>query len=59
MKPYTLHVRQDALDEDEEIRAWYEERSGGLGERFLIALDSCFEDLIKSPLLQMRKEPFR
>jgi len=31
MKRYTLHVRQAALDEAEEIRAWYEEQSGGLG----------------------------
>ena len=34
-------------------------KAGALGDRFLFALDACFEDLIRSPLQQMRKEPFR
>lgn len=59
MKSFQLHVRQAALEEADEISAWYEAQSAGLGDRFLDALDNCFDDLKVNPFLQLRKEPFR
>lgn len=59
MKRLALDVRQAALDEAATISAWYEEQQPGLGNRFLLALDACFDDLMSSPFRQMRKEPFR
>lgn len=59
MSRFDLAVRQQALDEAEAIRAWYEEQRPGLGERFVEALDACFDELIESPFLQVRKDPFR
>ncbi len=59
MKLNALDVRQAALDEAAAISDWYEDQQTGLGDRFLTALDACFEDLMSSPFRQVRKEPFR
>ena len=59
MKRFALDARQVALDDAAAICDWYEEQQPGLGDRFLAALDACFEDLMSSPFRQVRKEPFR
>ena len=59
MNRYKLVVRQEAKDEAEAIRAWYEEQSPDLGDRFVNGLDACFDELIENPNLQIRKESFR
>mgnify|MGYP001155433852 CR=1 FL=1 len=49
MKKYNLVVKEDADQEIIDAYLWYEERSEGLGERFLSCLDECFETICKNP----------
>jgi len=59
MKSYALVVRDEAQDETEAIRDWYEEKSAGLGERFVLALEATFKRIRINPFYQVRKSDYR
>jgi hypothetical protein len=41
------------------VRAYYEGRTGGLGDRFITALEACYAELRLNPFFAMRKPPYR
>jgi plasmid stabilization system protein ParE len=47
---YRLIVDAGAEDDIDVAYRWYEERSRGLGTRFLDELESCFERVILNPV---------
>lgn len=49
MKNYNLIIKLEAGQEITEAYQWYERKSDGLGERFLDALDDCFEAIDINP----------
>lgn len=49
MKKYSLSITDDAVTEINQAYLWYEDKSNGLGERFLDSLDYCFNSVIKAP----------
>ncbi len=59
MKVFSLVVRDEAQDETELIRLWYEEQSPGLGERFVTALEAAYKQIRISPHSEVRKEIYR
>lgn len=56
---YTVQVLPEATEETAAIYAYYEEASQGLGERFLQALNDCYQHLALYPVGQKRKGDFR
>ena len=44
-------ILPEAVDDLVEARAWYEDRSVGLGERFLGRVNDCIERIQKNPEL--------
>lgn len=54
-----LFVRDEAQVETEEIKARYESKSSGLGDRFTNALEETYQYLCRTPFYQMRKNIFR
>lgn len=56
---YVLFVRDEAQDETEEIRKWYEAQSAGLGVRFVDALEKTYRSLCDTPYYQVRKDVYR
>jgi hypothetical protein len=46
-----LVLLPEALGDAAEAYAWYEERSAGLGERFLKHVDACLEWIRDNPQL--------
>jgi plasmid stabilization system protein ParE len=59
MRSYTLTVRDEAQGETEEIRAWYESKSPGLGDRFVDALEEAYKHIRGNPFYQVRKSIYR
>jgi plasmid stabilization system protein ParE len=49
MTNYNLIVKQEADQEITEAYRWYENKSEGLGERFLSALEDCFYTIDINP----------
>jgi plasmid stabilization system protein ParE len=49
--PNDLVLLPEALSDAAEAYAWYEERSAGLGERFLKHVDECLEWIRDNPQL--------
>lgn len=47
-------ILPEAVDDLVEARAWYEDRSSGLGERFLSHVDECIGRIQKKPELYER-----
>lgn len=47
-------ILPEALDDLVEARAWYENRSVGLGDRFLDRVDECIDRIRKNPELYER-----
>lgn len=47
-------ILPEALDDLVEARAWYENRSVGLGDRFLDRVDECVDRIRKNPELYER-----
>jgi plasmid stabilization system protein ParE len=47
-------ILPEAVDDLVEARAWYEDRSSGLGERFLSHVDDCIECIQENPELYER-----
>ena len=43
----------------EAIRDWYEEKSVGLGERFVQALEASYKQIRSNPFRQVRKSVYR
>ncbi len=57
---YLLHVRVIAVREYSAAAIWYEQRSKGLGYRFLDELQRCFGRIKDNPGgFQVRKDDFR
>ena len=48
MKPQ-IRFRVEARLDIQEAYDWYEERSPGIGDRFLAAVDQCFESVTAKP----------
>ncbi len=59
MKRYDLVVRDEAQDETEEIKAWYEAQHEGLGERFTEALEAAYKHIQLLPNHQVRYGIYR
>jgi len=57
---FCLHVRVEAVREFSAAAIWYDQRSKGLGFRFLDDLQRCFTFIRDNPHgFQLRKEEFR
>ncbi len=50
----TVVILREALDDLVEARIWYEDRSLGLGDRFLDRVDDCIDRIRKNPELYER-----
>ncbi len=50
----TVVILREALDDLVEARIWYEDRSLGLGDRFLDRVDDCVDRIRKNPELYER-----
>ena len=59
MKHYALKVRDEAQEETEQIKAWYEKQSPGLGDRFVVALETAYRHIQEYPIYQLRKGIYR
>jgi len=59
MSGRALVVRDEAQDETEAIKAWYESKSPGLGDRFTDALEETYKHLRSTPYHQLRKGIYR
>lgn len=59
MRDYELFVRDEAQEETEEIRKWYEAKDPGLGDRFIDALEETYKGLRSTPFYQVRKNIYR
>lgn len=55
MRHYELFVRDEAQDEAEEIKKWYEAKSPGLGDRFSDTVEVTYMGLRSTPFYQVRK----
>lgn len=56
---FVLEVKAVAIAQAAEAYAYYEEKSPGLGERFLTDLEAGYATLRATPFFQVRKTPFR
>ncbi|MCO6482691.1 MAG: type II toxin-antitoxin system RelE/ParE family toxin [Flavobacteriales bacterium] len=59
MRAYALVVRDEAQEEAEAIKLWYEGQSPGLGERFTNALERTLRQIRDTPSFQVRKGIYR
>ena len=50
----TVVILREALNDVVEARIWYEDRSVGLGDRFLDRVDDCVDRIRKNPELYER-----
>lgn len=53
---FEIHLHPLALEEMEESYLWYEERSEGLGNRFLAAIQKRFEIITSTPELYAKRK---
>jgi len=57
---YQLVIKPRAIEMAREAYKWYEEQQPGLGDLFLIELDSCYDKLEAFPLVYAKiKKNFR
>ena len=57
---YALIIKPNAIDMAKEAYQWYEEQQSGLGDSFMIELDSCYDKLEISPISYTKiKKHFR
>jgi plasmid stabilization system protein ParE len=57
---FALDIHPRVTQEAERIHAYQEEERTGSGERFLNALDACFDSILMNPFgYQVRKGEFR
>lgn len=49
MKKYNLVIKEEANQEIIDAYFWYETKSEGLGERFFLSLDQCFDTICYNP----------
>jgi hypothetical protein len=57
---YQLVIKPRAIEMAKEAYKWYEEQQPGLGDLFLIELDSCYDKLEAFPLVYAKiKKNFR
>ena len=57
---YQLVIKPGAIEMAKEAYKWYEEQQPGLGDLFLIELDSCYDKLETFPLVYAKiKKNFR
>ena len=57
---YQLVIKPRAIEMAKEAYKWYEEQQPGLGDLFLIELDSCYDKLETFPLVYAKiKKNFR
>ena len=53
---YQLIIKPRAVEMQAAAYNWYEARSSGLGELFLLELDSCYDKLIIQPLFYSKSD---
>jgi len=51
MKQYELVIKEEAQSEISSAYNWYENKSEGLGERFLESLENCFNIISTQPTI--------
>ena len=56
---YEVRLQPEAIQAAARIYQYYEKERKGLGERFLRALNKCYEELEKNPNFQVRKIRYR